>query len=468
MLKERATFLRKLSVFGDFCILNVVFFGLYYLMKDTYQLASLEQYFRVMVTIFIIWLFTLYKFDIYGSFRLKSIPNVLSGVFSAFMVGYLVFAVITYVFLFEWANRNFIFEVFLISCICLGIEKLLVVLFFRALRLKGYNYQNIIIVGTGDRARKFIDIINDHKEWGLKIQGIVDIEPLQGKTFVKGYEVIGSLENLADILHNNVVDDIVFVVPRLGLSKIEEALIFCETEGVRTRIAVDYFNMKFSRMKQTDIEGFPMLTFERIPDELFQLMIKRAMDIVISFFMLVILSPFLLFITLMVKLTSRGPVLFKQKRSGLNRRTFQLYKFRTMLKDAEDRLEDLQKENEMSGPVFKLKDDPRITSIGKVLRKFSIDELPQLWNVLRGDMSLVGPRPPLPDEVDKYDSWHRRRLSMRPGLTCIWQVSGRNQITDFDQWIKLDLQYIDNWNLLLDIKILFKTIPVVLFGIGAK
>jgi len=188
----------------------------------------------------------------------------------------------------------------------------------------------------------------------------------------------------------------------------------------------------------------------------------------VSSAVLIFLSPLFLAIAIAIKATSKGPVFFRQERCSLNGRKFTLYKFRTMDSDAELKQGELLERNEMKGPVFKIEDDPRITSVGKVLRKFSLDEFPQLWNVFEGDMSLVGPRPPIPAEVEKYESWHRRRLSMRPGITCLWQVGGRNKITDFDEWTKLDLEYIDKWSLWLDFKILFKTIPVVALGIGAK
>jgi len=189
-------------------------------------------------------------------------------------------------------------------------------------------------------------------------------------------------------------------------------------------------------------------------------------DIVMSGLGIVVLSPFFLIVATLIKLTSSGPVLFKQKRLGLNGRKFVLYKFRTMYKGADKKLSQLEAQNEMGGPIFKIKKDPRVTPVGRILRKFSIDEFPQLFNVFVGHMSLIGPRPPIPKEVEQYESWHRRRLSMRPGITCLWQVSGRNKI-DFNEWMKMDLEYLDNWSLWFDLKILIKTIPVVLFGIGA-
>jgi exopolysaccharide biosynthesis polyprenyl glycosylphosphotransferase len=238
--------------------------------------------------------------------------------------------------------------------------------------------------------------------------------------------------------------------------------------GVSASVAVDLFNLKWSMGRETSLVGIPMLTFDMTPTNAVALFVKRACDVIISTFALVMISPLYLIVAILIKTTSQGGVYFTQERCGLHGRKFKLYKFRTMEQNAEQKLKDLLVYNEMQGPVFKMENDPRITKIGKFLRKYSLDELPQLWNVFHGDMSLVGPRPPLPSEVKKYDPWHQRRLSIRPGITCIWQASGRNRISDFDQWVAMDLEYIDNWSLLLDFKILFKTIPAVFSGVGAK
>jgi exopolysaccharide biosynthesis polyprenyl glycosylphosphotransferase len=215
-----------------------------------------------------------------------------------------------------------------------------------------------------------------------------------------------------------------------------------------------------------ELEGIPLLSFLTLPKNMAQLFVKQLFDYLGAFFLVLLLSPLFLLIAIMIKISSPGPVIFKQIRCGLNGRKFTFYKFRSMIANAEEIKPNLEELNEATGPVFKIKNDPRVTSIGRFLRKTSIDELPQLFNVLKGDMSLVGPRPPLPSEVEKYEWWQRRRLSMKPGLTCIWQVSGRSKL-DFDTWMKMDLEYIDNWSLGLDFKILFKTIPAVLSGKGA-
>jgi exopolysaccharide biosynthesis polyprenyl glycosylphosphotransferase len=231
---------------------------------------------------------------------------------------------------------------------------------------------------------------------------------------------------------------------------------------------MDFFKMDFSIAQESNMFGLPLLTFERTHYQLGHLLIKRIIDIVGSLIALIILLPFLGIIAIVVKSTSPGGALFKQQRCSLNGRVFTLYKFRTMVSDAEAQLETLRSYNLMEGPTFKMENDPRVTRVGWFLRKFSLDELPQFWNVLKGEISLVGPRPPLPQEVKQYDQWQRRRLSMRPGITCLWQISGRNNIKDFNEWANLDLEYIDHWSLWLDFVILIKTIPVVLFTRGLK
>ena len=246
----------------------------------------------------------------------------------------------------------------------------------------------------------------------------------------------------------------------------KQIFLMCEELGIRTRVAMNFFQNRIARMEIEELEGIPFLTFTTTPSNETELAFKRLLDISISVFLLTLALPVITIVALLIKFTSPGSIFFKQTRLGLNGRMFTLYKFRTMIEDAHERRGEVEHLNEMSGPVFKSKSDPRVTPFGRLLRRFSLDELPQFWNVLKGDMSLVGPRPPIPEEVASYHRWHRRRLSMKPGLTCLWQVSGRNNI-DFDRWMQLDLQYIDNWSPSLDLKILLRTIPAVLSGKGA-
>jgi exopolysaccharide biosynthesis polyprenyl glycosylphosphotransferase len=248
---------------------------------------------------------------------------------------------------------------------------------------------------------------------------------------------------------------------------LEEIFLICEEEGIKTRVMLSFFPHLTSKIYLEALQDLPLLTFTTTPQNDYLLFVKNALDFALAGVLLILFAPFLCLVALLIKLTSKGPVIFKQVRCGLGGRKFVLYKFRSMHTDAEEAKKELAHLNEMSGPVFKLSNDPRCTFVGRFLRKFSVDELPQLFNIIKGDMSFVGPRPPIPEEVEKYERWQRRRLRMKPGLTCLWQVSGRNEV-DFAEWMKMDLQYIDTWSLFLDCKIFLKTIPIVLLGKGAR
>jgi exopolysaccharide biosynthesis polyprenyl glycosylphosphotransferase len=376
------------------------------------------------------------------------------------------FGTIVFLFRFEFVSRLFFALFVMASVTFLLVEKITVHSLRYYVRRRGLNYRSLLIVGTGRRAADFINRIQEHPEWGFKIIGAVDDEPGRGIKKVKDIKIIGTLKDISKILHKHAVDEVIFVVPRLRLNHIENAVNACEMEGIKATIAVDLFDLKIARARPTDIDGIPLLTFETTVAKEWQLYVKRAMDVVLSGLGIIILSPLLLIVAALIKFTSSGPVFFKQHRLGLNGRKFVLYKFRTMYKGAQEILSKVENLNEMDGPDFKKKKIHWITPVGRLIRKFSIDEFPQLFNVFVGHMSLIGPRPTVPDEVSLYRSWQRRRFSMKPGITCLWQIRGRNKL-GFEEWMKLDLEYLDNWSLWFDFKILIKTIPVVLFGIGA-
>jgi exopolysaccharide biosynthesis polyprenyl glycosylphosphotransferase len=476
MLKEQNKVLRRVLLFSDLCIVALSFFIGYFLRGGIYRISPLSFYIGYLPILLLIWGGLLNYFGMYKTTGLRRIHEVLLITFKTTVFGFILFG--SYIFIFhlqESISRLFMGFTFASAAILIAIEKVMLLYGYRYLIKKDESlksgliiFRKILIIGTGKRARHFMDLINKNPDWCIRVVGLVDIDLAKKGEIINGHKVIGAFDELPEIIHKNIIDEVVFIVPRSWLNKIEEMMHFCEDEGLKVHLAVDLFELKISKARQTDLHGFPLLTFESTPSKLWHLFIKRVFDIAFSGIALILLIPIFGIIAIMVKTTSRGPVFFKQERRSLYGRIFTLYKFRTMVVEAEFKLKDLSMYNEMQGPVFKMSNDPRVTTVGKWLRLFSIDELPQLWNVFEGDMSLVGPRPPLPAEVENYDSWQRRKLSMRPGMTCLWQIRGRNKITDFNEWMRLDLEYIDNWSLWLDVKILLKTIPVVLFATGAK
>ena len=316
--------------------------------------------------------------------------------------------------------------------------------------------RKFILVGTAEETARMRQELRASPEDGMVVVAELDLN----KT---------SLDDLIHLLHEQAVNGVILNARHNYFEKVENAIRTCELEGVEVWLIAEFFKTQISHTSFDDFHGRPILVFRTTPEASWQSLLKPVLDRVLALAIVIGFSWFFLLIALAIKLSSRGPVLFRQKRAGLNGQPFTIFKFRTMCVDAESRKPDLQKLNEMSGPVFKIKNDPRVTRFGKFLRKSSIDEFPQLFNVLRGEMSLVGPRPLPVDEVKRFDDLaHRRRLSVKPGLTCLWQISGRNEVTDFNDWVRLDLEYIDNWSLWLDLKIIWRTIPVVLLGYGAR
>ena len=280
------------------------------------------------------------------------------------------------------------------------------------------------------------------------------------------YDEAEALNSITALLGRQILDEVIFAVEPRQLAALEDVFLLCEEEGVRTRVALDVFPHVHSDVFLDRLGPVSLLTFSSAPHDEIRLLVKRVLDVLLAALGLALLFPVMIVIALLVRWTSPGPVIFRQVRCGLNGRRFVCYKFRSMVADAEARKASLAHLNEKQ-TAFKIANDPRLTPLGRWLRKFSLDELPQLWNVIRGDMSLVGPRPPVPDEVERYERWQRRRLRMRPGLTCLWALNGRDRL-DFESWMKLDLEYIDNWSLMLDWKILLKTVPQVVLGRGAN
>jgi exopolysaccharide biosynthesis polyprenyl glycosylphosphotransferase len=328
------------------------------------------------------------------------------------------------------------------------------------------RYHYLLIVGCGARAREMAALIEESHGMGLRLIGFVDPDSgNQHPEKLGGYGVF-ELDSIASVLQEKVVDEIIFAVNLQELARLEPVIRHCADVGMRTRVELEFLPAAYTRIYLEKFREVQLLSLSSAPDSELRLFFKRVFDIALSGASLVVLSPLLAGIAAMIRITSPGPVLFQQTRCGLGGRRFTLYKFRSMINNAEQLRAELHQLNELDGPVFKISEDPRVTSVGRWLRRFSLDELPQLWNILRGEMSFVGPRPAVPEEVEQYQDWQRRRLRMRPGLTCTWVLEGRNQL-DFNRWMQLDLTYIDNWSLWLDVKIFLLTIPIVLSGRGA-
>ena len=352
-------------------------------------------------------------------------------------------------------------------CILLAI-RIGTIAYFKEQIKSGKKILRVLVIGSRGRAQELVMALQERVVWGVKVVGYVDPDPTRVGMTVLGIPVIGTIDSIHDCLKNNVIDEVIIAISRTMLEDAEPIVQACEQEGIRLQFMADVFNVQLARISLSEVKGIPLLTMEPVAQDPQQLLVKRIFDFVCTLLALPLLVPIFCLVAIAIKLDSPGPVFFVQKRVGIRKYLFSMYKFRSMHVNAEDKLKEIEHLNEAEGPIFKIKNDPRITRIGEFLRKTSIDELPQLINVLRGEMSLVGPRPMSVRDVDLFDRGkQRKRFSVQPGLTCIWQVSGRSNLP-FEKWLELDLQYIENWSLWLDVKILCKTIPAVLHSKGAS
>jgi exopolysaccharide biosynthesis polyprenyl glycosylphosphotransferase len=428
------------------------------------------QNFVILLAFIFMWHGVFALFGLYNSKRLSTRWEEVLDILKATSVGTLIIAL-----------AGVLFKISLLTPIFLGVfypsvniltilGRLLGRFALQRLRIRGRNLRYMLIVGTNSRSLRFAHKIVANPQLGYKIIGFVDDEWDGIGDFQKsGYSLIASLKNFPSFLRENVVDEVVISLPvKSSYEQISQLVNRCEKHGIVIRFLSDFFNQKLAGSKSEQFEGVSVVTLSTGALTGWPVLIKRALDFCLSLILIILTSPLFLIAGLGIKLTSPGPIFFIQERLGLNKRIFRLYKFRTMVINAEKMIAQLEHLNEVDGPAFKIKNDPRITPFGRFLRKTSIDELPQFINVLRGNMSLVGPRPlPVRDYNGFSHDWQRRRFSVRPGITCLWQINGRSNIP-FENWMKLDIEYIDNWSLSLDLKILWKTIPKVLKGDGAS
>jgi exopolysaccharide biosynthesis polyprenyl glycosylphosphotransferase len=333
---------------------------------------------------------------------------------------------------------------------------------FGSARRRGFNRRNVLVLGTGARGQELAAKLENHAELGLNVIGFLG-EPTNN--LPPRWPLLGPIEDLLAAIHERVVDEVAICLHTEDWGLIESIATTCESEGKLVRLPVAMPALSIATAHVEDLDGTPVLSLLSGPNAALALAAKRIIDVTAAAAGMVLLAPLLGGIALAVALTDGRPIFYRQERVGLQGRRFSLVKFRSMVRDADGMIDALQGQNEVSGQAFKISADPRITRVGRFLRRSSLDELPQLWNVLVGEMSLVGPRPPLPREVATYDIWHRRRLSMKPGITGLWQVEGRH-LAEFDRWVQMDLEYIDRWSPWLDIQILLRTIPAVIRAEG--
>jgi exopolysaccharide biosynthesis polyprenyl glycosylphosphotransferase len=421
------------------------------------------------IVLFFAWKAALSLLGLYRSKRLVRRLTEALGLTRACAVATVLLAAIAIAFgvpiITPWVCLRF----FLLASCLLIASRLLMHQILHAVRRHGRNLRHLLVVGTNVRAVGFANSILVRPELGYRLIGFVD-DAWFGPLPEKGIEanLVAGLADFQSYLRSHVVDEVVVALPIKSFYEQERELVrICREHGVIVRVLWDMFHATTSATEFDDAAASPVVSFYNTPTDGLQLVLKRLVDIISSAILIILLSPIMLAALILIKIDSSGPAIFVQERIGLNKRRFRMYKFRSMVANAERLQADLEALNEAQGPVFKIKDDPRTTRLGKILRKTSIDELPQLFNVLRGDMSLVGPRPlPVRDFTGFNEDWQRRRFSVRPGVTCLWQVSGRSSIS-FDQWMRLDVQYVDRWSLWLDLKILARTIPAVVKGSGA-
>jgi exopolysaccharide biosynthesis polyprenyl glycosylphosphotransferase len=430
------------------------------------KLHPLDQYLLLLFFILPIWGLLLSAAGFYRSHRTLPLGEEIWASGKVVFGGTAILVLLIYGLRLEFVSRWFLVLFGVFDFLFLTGEKIALRLTSRWVRARGFNFRTALLVGTGPKAAQLAEFLEGHPHWGFRVVGYLDDNG--GDSLLQHrWPCLGRITDMGTLLTHEVIDEVIFVIEKGKLPEYEEALLVAERHGVRAHVSLDIFPHVFARPVLEELDGIPLLSFTTTPSNPGQLVAKRLIDLTLALVLFLVTLPIQALAALAILLTSGSPILFRQVRCGLNGRHFTLPKFRTMEPGSEERLSQVSHLNEMTGPVFKVRLDPRLTHVGRILRRLSIDELPQLWNVIVGDMSLVGPRPPLPEEVSRYEPWQRRRLSMKPGLTCLWQVSGRSEL-DFDRWMALDLKYIDTWSPLLDLKILLKTVPAVLSGRGAR
>ena len=466
MIREREPALEKFSVAFQTIISVACFVAAMWLCEQFIKPigGNMKEYKVVLLLIIPIWSFLLGQFSLGRMVRVKMYSALIVEYITVVFIGIALLMASIVMLDFDTISRVVLLQFSALNFIVLASYKLLFYRIMKKFRGKGYNTRSVLIIADKD-SYYFIDRLLGTKDWGYQVYAIMTDSTYIKAKYGKRYTILSAQEDMTDLVDGKSIDEVMYCKSNLNQDEVKGLIYTCAEVGVVFRMQSEFLSVLSLRSQHSYFHQLPFLSFMNTPGNYLALKMKSVLDYLAASFILILISPVMLIITLAIKIDDGGPIFFAQKRVGRNGRRFPCLKFRTMVTNAEALKASLMAQNEQEGPVFKIKKDPRVTRIGHFLRRTSLDELPQFINVLRGEMSIVGPRPPVPAEVTQYERWQRRRLSMKPGITCIWQVSGRNNIP-FEQWMKMDMQYIDSWSLKLDLILFLKTFKVMLTGDG--
>ncbi len=464
MLKEKERVVNNFLAVVDSLIAWLALDVAFYLYFGQFTFLSNKDSIILHLVVLGLWLLLSKAFRTNEVYRSRPYSILLFNIIGMTIVGVGALALAVFVFNLHYIGVTPILYFGAVSAVFLFTLKVLFYAYMKSARRRGLNYRNILIIGD-ESAITFVNQVLKYKEWGYRIVGVIGNEEL-GKRIADSVMMLPEDADVDKLIEEKTIDEVIYCREKARMEDILALLTSCNELGVVFRMSSPFFNMLTNKTHLHYFDTTPVLTISNTPMDYLILKLKSVFDFISSFLIITIFSPLFIGIAVGIKLGSKGPVFFKQKRVGMRGRKFWVYKFRTMVTNAEELKDSLMEQNEMDGPVFKIEKDPRITGIGHFLRKTSLDELPQFFNVLLGDMSIVGPRPPVPAEVREYERWQLRRLSMKPGITCIWQISPNRNDVSFEEWMSMDLEYIDNWSLRLDFVIILKTIRTMLRADG--